>query len=118
MSFPDRQLCLRRPPQTAVCTLHLDCVKTENSDPAKQILLIHGSSYSSHEFDIDYQDYSLVRRLAREGYSVWRLDIAGYGQSGLVEDGFLPDTAYAAADTIAAVDRIVQISVPNTLMSR
>ena len=36
--------------------LHLDCVKTENSDPAGQILLIHGSSYSSHEFDIDYQD--------------------------------------------------------------
>ena len=51
-----------------------------------------------------------MRRLAREGYAVWRLDIAGYGQSGPVEDGFLPDTAYAAADTIAAVDRIVQIS--------
>ena len=90
--------------------LHLDCVKTKDSDPAGQILLIHGSSYSSHEFDIDYQDYSLVRRLARERYAVWRLDIAGYGQSGPVEDGFLPDTAYAAADTIAAVDRIVQIS--------
>ena len=90
--------------------LHLDCVKTENSDPAGQILLIHGSTYSSHEFDIDYQDYSLVRRLAREGYAVWRLDIAGYGQSGTVEDGFLPDTAYAAADTLAAVDRIVEIS--------
>ena len=80
-----------------------------------QILLIHGSSYSSHEFDIDYQDYSLVRRLAREGYAVWRLDIAGYGQSGPVEDGFLPDTAYAAADTIAAVDRIVQISGQDTI---
>lgn len=90
--------------------LHLDCVKTENNDPAGQILLIHGSTYSSHEFDIDYQDYSLVRRLAREGYAVWRLDIAGYGQSGPVSDGFLPDTAYAAADTLAAVDRIVEIS--------
>ena len=90
--------------------LHLDCVKTENASPAGQILLIHGSTYSSHEFDIDYQDYSLVRRLAREGYAVWRLDIAGYGQSGPVEDGFMPDTAYAAEDINAAVDRIVDIS--------
>ena len=31
---------------------------------------------------LDYQDYSLVRRLAGEGYAVWRIDIAGYGQSG------------------------------------
>ena len=91
-------------------SLHLDRVKIENSDPARQILLIHGSSYSSHEFDIDYQDYSLVRRLAREGYAVWRLDIAGYGRSGPLEDGFLPDTAYAAADTLAAVEKIVEIS--------
>ena len=91
-------------------SLHLDRVKTENSDPARQILLIHGSSYSSHEFDIDYQDYSLVRRLVREGYAVWRLDIAGYGRSGPVENGFLPDTAYAAADTLAAVEKIVEIS--------
>ena len=59
---------------------------------------MHGSTYSSHEFDIDYEDYSLVRRLAREGYAVWRLDVAGYGQSGKVEDGLMPDTAYAAED--------------------
>ena len=63
-------------------SLHLDRVKTENTAPAGQILLVHGSTYSSHEFDIDYQDYSLVRRLAGEGYAVWRIDIAGYGQSG------------------------------------
>ena len=90
--------------------LHLDCVKTENALSAKNILLIHGSAYSSHEFDIDYQDYSLVRRLAREGYAVWRIDIAGYGQSGRVEDGFLPDTAYAAEDIGEAVKKIVQLS--------
>ena len=90
--------------------LHLDRVKKENTTPAGQILLIHGSTYSSHEFDIDYQDYSLVRRLAREGYAVWRIDIAGYGQSGPVEDGFLPDTAYAAEDINAAVEKIVEIS--------
>ena len=39
--------------------LHLDCMKTENSNPAKHILLIHGSTYSSHEFDINYQDYMI-----------------------------------------------------------
>ena len=90
--------------------LHLDCMKAENQSPAGQILLVHGSTYSSHEFDIDYQDYSLVRRLAREGYAVWRLDIAGYGQSGPVKDGFMPDTAYAVEDIHAAVEKIVQIS--------
>lgn len=91
-------------------SLHLDCVKTENTTPLGHILLIHGSTYSSHEFDIDYQDYSLVRRLAREGYAVWRMDIAGYGQSEPVEDGFMPDTAYAAEDIHAAAEKIIQIS--------
>jgi len=46
-------------------SLHLDCVMIGNDVPTGHILLIHGSSYSSHEFDVDYQDYSLVRRLAR-----------------------------------------------------
>ena len=91
-------------------SLHLDCVKADNTIPAGQILLVHGSTYSSHEFDIDYQDYSLVRRLAGEGYAVWRIDIAGYGRSGPVEDGFMPDTAYAAEDINAAVEEIVKIS--------
>ena len=72
--------------------LHLDCVQVPDRSPSGNILLVHGSSYSSHEFDIDYQDYSLVRRLAMEGYAVWRIDIAGYGQSDPVADGFLPDT--------------------------
>ena len=95
--------------------LHLDCVKLENSIPTQNILLIHGATYSSHEFDIDYLDYSLVRRLAREGYAVWRIDIAGYGQSEPVEDGFMPDTAYAAEDINAAVEKIVQISGDDTI---
>lgn len=88
--------------------LHLDCVKAENAEPEMNILLMHGSTYSSHEFDVDYEDYSLVRRLAREGYAVWRLDIAGYGQSGEVEDGLMPDTAYAAEDIRAAVELIAR----------
>ena len=84
--------------------LYLDCTKTEGTQFEKNILLIHGVTYSSHEFDIDYQDYSLVRKLAREGYAVWKLDIAGYGMSEEVSDGFMPDSDYGAEDIKAAVD--------------
>ena len=96
-------------------SLHLDRTTGKNNAPEKQILLIHGKKKKKHEFDINYQDYSLVRRLAREGYAVWRLDIAGYGQSGPVEDGFLPDTAYAAEDIEAAVEKIAAISGQNRI---
>lgn len=87
--------------------LHLDCIEAANKKPQKQILLTHGVTYSSHEFDIDYEDYSLVRFLVSEGYAVWRLDIAGFGQSGEVKDGFMPDSDYAADDISAAVDNII-----------
>lgn len=87
--------------------LHLDRMVVEGTEPERQILLVHGVTYSTHEFDIDYEDYSLVRRLAREGYAVWRLDITGFGQSEEIEDGFLPDTDYAAEDINAAVEAIV-----------
>lgn len=90
--------------------LHLDCMEVLGKGQEKNILLIHGVTYSSHEFDIDYEDYSLVRFLAREGYTVWRLDIAGFGQSEEVEDGFLPDSDYAAEDIHAAVDKICEVS--------
>ena len=88
--------------------LHLDCMKAEGTQTDKNILLIHGVTYSSHEFDINYKDYSLVRKLADEGYSVWRLDIAGFGQSEEVSDGFMPDSDYAAEDIAAAVNLIAQ----------
>jgi len=88
--------------------LYLDYTKTEGTQFDKNILLVHGVTYSSHEFDIDYRDYSLVRRLAGEGYTVWKLDIAGYGRSGEVGDGFMPDSDYAAEDIAAAVNLIVQ----------
>lgn len=90
--------------------LHLDCMEVEGTQPEKHILLMHGVTYSSHEFDIDYEDYSLVRFLAREGYAVWRLDVAGFGQSQEVEDGFLPDSDYAAEDIYAAVEKICEVS--------
>ncbi len=89
-------------------SLHLDCISEDGEEPEKDILLIHGVTYSSNEFDTDYKDYSLVRKLAKEGYNVWRLDIAGFGQSEQVDDGFMPDSDYAAQDIGAAVDKIIQ----------
>ena len=90
--------------------LHLDCVQKAGSVPAKNILLVHGVTYSSHEFDIDYKDYSLVRKLARQGWAVWRLDIAGFGRSQAVADGFMPDSACAALDIDAAVQKICALT--------
>ena len=88
--------------------LHLDSMERNDAKPERDILLIHGVTYSSHEFDLNYKDYSLVRRLAGEGYRVWRLDIMGYGQSEKVKDGFKPDSDYAAGNIAAAVERIVR----------
>ena len=87
--------------------LHLDRMTVAGTEPERNILLVHGLTYSSHEFDIDYEDYSLVRLLARNGYAVWRVDVAGYGRSGQVEDGFMPDSDYAGEDINAAVELIV-----------
>ena len=102
--------CEAFPLERAGIALHLDRMIVEGTEPDRSILLIHGVTYSSHEFDINYEDYSLVRALAWEGYAVWRLDIAGFGQSGEVEDGFLPDSDYAAEDIHAAVEEICAIS--------
>ena len=90
--------------------LHLDCTVADGTKPEKNILLTHGVTYSSHEFDVDYKDYSLVRFLAGQGYAVWKLDIAGFGQSGEVKNGFMPDSDYAAEDINAAVEKIVSES--------
>lgn len=75
-----------------------------------QILLVHGLTFASHEFDLNFKDYSLARYLAGQGFSVWMLDIAGYSRSGEVEDGFMPDSDYAAEDINAAVDLILKES--------
>ncbi len=76
--------------------------------PYPDILLIHGLTYSSHQFDLNIEDYSLVRYLANQGFRVWRLDITGYGESEKPEDGFLVDSDYAAKDIHAATDYILQ----------
>lgn len=95
--------------------LHLDCMTCPKTREGKNILLVHGLTYSSPEFDVDYKDYSLSRYFARNGYAVWRLDITGYGQSGLPENGFVPDSRYAAEDINAAVDRILEVTGEETI---
>ena len=82
--------------------LYLSRTAVMGEEPGKQILLVHGVTYSSHQFDIPYRDYSLVRRFARAGYAAWCLDIAGFGRSGEVQDGFLPDSDYAAGSNPGA----------------
>ncbi len=100
--------CDELPLERAGVSLYLGRIQVEGAKPTRDILLVHGVTYSSHEFDIDYQDYSLAHFLARQGYAVWSLDIAGFGHSGEVEDGFLPDSQYASEDINAAVERIVE----------
>lgn len=86
--------------------LYLSKLQVAGSAPTKNILLIHGLTYSSHEFDVDYADYSLARFFARKGYAVWRLDLTGYGQSDALADGFRINSDYAAEDINAAADKI------------
>ncbi|MDR3221230.1 MAG: lysophospholipase [Candidatus Accumulibacter sp.] len=90
--------------------LFLQSLRAAAFSGEKNILLVHGVAFSSHEFDVDHADYSLSRWLARQGYRVWTLDIAGFGRSGAVRDGFMPDSDYAAADINAAVDAILAAS--------
>jgi len=82
----------------------------DSLEPISQVLLAHGLTYSSHEFDVDFKDYSLVKALVNAGFSVWLLDIAGYGRSEEVSDGFRIDSDYAANDVVSAIKYIRQIS--------
>jgi pimeloyl-ACP methyl ester carboxylesterase len=90
--------------------LHLERYQTDEAGEKSPILLVHGLTYSSHEFDVNYGDYSLARFLANNGYAVWLLDIAGYGSSQKVEDGFMPNSDYAAEDIAAAARLITETS--------
>lgn len=107
--------CREYPLERALVPLHLDRLAPAGERPRKNILLMHGVTYSSHVFDIDCKDYSLARCLARAGYAVWRLDIGGYGRSGAIRDGFLPDSRYAAGDIRDAVELILRESGEETL---
>lgn len=95
------------PLERASVRLHLEQnVDGDFAGRRPQVLLVHGLTYSSHEFDLEYQDYSLVDFLVQNGFSVWLLDVAGYGRSGRVADGFRVNSDYAAADVGAAVSYI------------
>lgn len=98
------------PLERAGVMLFLQRMTVAGDKPEKQILLAHGLTYSSHEFDVDVSDYSLARYLARQGFAVWTVDVAGYGRSGKVENGFLPDSRYAAEDIAAAAEKILKES--------
>ena len=88
--------------------LYLERYIEKDGQRKQPLLFVHGVTYSSHEFDVDYKDYSLARYFARHGFEVWLLDIAGFGNSGSVGDGFLPDSDYAAEDIASAVQCILQ----------
>ena len=90
--------------------LHLERYVEKDGKRKQPLLLVHGVTYSSHEFDVDYKDYSLARYFAGHGFEVWLLDIAGFGNSGSVGDGFRPDSDYAAEDIASAVRCIMQRS--------
>lgn len=98
------------PLERAGVKLYLQRLSVAGDVPSRQLLLVHGLTYSSHEFDVDVADYSLARYLARQGFAVWSVDIAGYGRSEEVQNGFLPDSLYAAEDIATAADKILQIS--------
>lgn len=98
------------PLERAGIKLYLQRLCVAGESPARQILLVHGLTYSSHEFDVNVADYSLARYLARRGFAVWSVDVAGYGRSSEVKDGFLPNSAYAAEDLAAAAAKIIEVS--------
>ena len=51
----------------------------------------------------------MVRFLAKNGYTVWRVDIGGYGLSEEYEDGFDVTTENAAKDIITALEEICRL---------
>ena len=87
-------------------SLYVQNYQEDNGKEKEPVLLVHGLTYSSHEFDVDYKDYSFARFLAKQGFEVWTFDMAGYGRSQTVSDGFLPDSDYAS-ENIHAVVRLI-----------
>lgn len=75
----------------------------------KNILLIHGLTFTQHVFDIKYKDYSMCQYFARNGYNVWRIDLGGYGYSDKYENGWDVTTLNAASDIITALEEIISL---------
>ena len=55
------------------------------------------------------KDYSVCEYFAKNGYTVWRLDLSGYGKSGKYEDGWKVTTQHAAEDEIYALEKICEL---------
>lgn len=88
--------------------LYFESFRLDDGKKKLPLLMAHGLTYSSHEFDVDVGDYSLVRFLARSGYEVWLIDFAGYGRSQEIDDGFMTDSDYAVEDLADAVKVILK----------
>ena len=73
------------------------------------VLLVHGLTYPQHVFDIKYKDYSVCEYFAKNGYTVWRVDLGGYGRSEEYENGFDVTTENAAKDILCAVEKICEL---------
>ena len=86
--------------------LYLRRFQCESSYEDKNILCIHGLTPTQHVFDIDYKDYSVARWFCKQGYTVWLLDIGGYGFSEEYENGWDCTTENAAKDIITAAEVI------------
>ena len=75
--------------------------------PRPVVFLVHGSSFSAPSaFDLTvpgHDDYSLMDRLASQGYDVWTMDNEGYGRSDRRPDSNA-DISCGADDLRAAVD--------------
>ena len=84
--------------------------KKETRGKNVPVLLIHGLTYSSHEFDVEYESYSLVDSLLKDNgcRSVWLMDVAGYGRSGDVPVGLDISSDAAAVDLEIVVEYIRQ----------
>lgn len=74
--------------------------------PLPAVFLVHGSSFSSPSaFDLEipgHADYSLMNRLASQGYDVWTMDHEGYGRSSRSDSD--SDISSGADDLLAAME--------------
>lgn len=61
--------------------LHLTRIECEASPENKPLVMVHGVTYSSHVFDLDYGDYNLAKFFADNHFTVWLIDLPGYAQS-------------------------------------
>jgi pimeloyl-ACP methyl ester carboxylesterase len=81
-------------------------LRVAGSEPLPVVFLVHGSSFSSPSaFDLTVpgsEDYSLMDRLASQGYDVWTMDNEGYGRSDRTDSN--SDISCGADDIRAAMD--------------